>query len=69
MEDLYSPEFWAIVASKVREGQRKGQAVFNTAAEFHHKEAGELTGTVFDPFYQDAKVSAFLEKLADILTR
>ncbi len=68
MEDLFSPAFWEIVASKQREGQRYGQAVFNTTHEFHQEEARALTGSVCDPFYRDDNVKAFLTKLADMAT-
>lgn len=69
MEELFSPEFWAVVASKQREGQRKGQAIFNTAFSFFQTETRMLDGSVFDPFHQDSRIPVFLEKLADLLTR
>ena len=69
MEDLFSPEFWAIVASKQREGQRKGQAVFNTAADMFPQEVRFLSGTSVDPFYQDGNLRYFLEDLVERLTR
>lgn len=68
MEELFSKEFWAIVASKQREGQRKGQAVFNTAYDMFPKEVGEIVSTKWDPFYNDSRVSLFLEGLVTRLT-
>lgn len=69
MENLFSYKFWNAVARKQREGQRKGQSVFNSALEFYPSEAGALRGSSCDPFYQDGKVSAFLRKLADNVIR
>lgn len=70
MEDLFSPEFWAIVAKRQREGQRYGQAVYNTAADQFPRWAwGPLNGTLYDPFYRDERVPEFLICLVDILTK
>jgi hypothetical protein len=69
MEDLFSPEFWAIVSSKQREGQRKGQAIFNTAYDMFPQEVRYLDGSLYDPFYDDRKIGEFLERLVDRLTR
>lgn len=66
-EALYGPEFWAVVASKQREGQRKGQAVFNTAADFFPAET-RAVNSLYDPFYRDENVSPFLERLTELLT-
>jgi hypothetical protein len=69
MEDLFLPDFWAIVSGKMRNGQRKGQAVFNTAAEMFPEEVNRLHGTLWDPFYNDKMVGEFLTRLADLLTK
>lgn len=69
MEELFSPEFWAVVSSKQREGQRKGQAVFNTAADFFPTESRKLSGTFADPFYHDYRIEAFLTGIVEYLTR
>jgi hypothetical protein len=69
MEELFSLEFWDVVASKRREGQRKGQAIFNTAFYFWPIEARRLSDSTVDPFYQDGNIPYFLENLADLLTR
>jgi hypothetical protein len=68
MEDLFSYDFWQLVASRVREGQRRGQAVFNTAYYFYTDEVRVLDGSIYDPFYDDRKVEEFLTRLADLLT-
>lgn len=69
MEDLFPRVFWLMVADRQKSGQRYGQAVFNTAHFLYYEEARRLTGSLFDPFYGDDKVPAFLERLADLLTR
>lgn len=69
MEDLFSPDFWALVSAKQRQGQRYGQAVANTAFYFWPNLSRMLDGSLYDPFYQDSRVPEFLERLADLLTR
>ena len=69
MEDLFSPEFWALVSAKQRQEQRYGQAVANTAFYFFPEFTRQLDGSIYDPFYDDNRVPAFLERLADHITR
>ncbi len=69
MEDLFSPEFWEYVAAKQKQGQRRGQAIFNVAFFFWPIEARKLSGSTVDPFYQNGNVPYFLEELADLITR
>jgi hypothetical protein len=69
MEDLFLPDFWAVVSGKMRNGQRRGQAIFNTAYEMFPEEVRFLDGSLYDPFYDDRKIPEFLERLADRLTR
>lgn len=69
MEDLFLPEFWEYVRAKQRQGQRRGQAIFNVAYFFWPKEARILCSSPVDPFYQDGNIPYFLEELADLLTR
>lgn len=47
---------------------RRGQAVFNAAAELFPGPTRLLAGTSVDPFYQDSKVPFFLTQLLDLLT-
>ena len=42
---------------------RLGQAYFNYAEELYPKETNLLRGTEYDCFYDDNKISIFLEKL------
>ena len=42
---------------------RLGQAYFNYACELYPKETNQLRGTEYDCFYDDNKISIFLEKL------
>ena len=42
---------------------RLGQAYFNYAYELYPKETNQLRGTEYDCFYDDNKISIFLEKL------
>lgn len=69
MEDLFPFDFWTLVRAKQRQGQRYGQAVANTAFFFWPEHSRQLDGSLYDPFYQDDKVSEFLERLADLITR
>lgn len=43
-------------------GERRGQAYYNAAYEMNPAVA-HLCGTDVDPFYDDNKVGAFIEKL------
>lgn len=45
------------------EGQRWGQAVFNTAYAFYPDIIGPLTATPFDSFHHDARVDDFLNEV------
>lgn len=42
---------------------RLGQAYFNYAYELYPEETNQLRGTEYDCFYDDNKISIFLEKL------
>ena len=42
---------------------RLGQAYFNYAYELYPKETNQLRGSEYDCFYDDNKISIFLEKL------
>ena len=42
---------------------RLGQAYFNYACELYPEETNQLRGTEYDCFYDDNKISIFLEKL------
>jgi hypothetical protein len=69
MEDLFSYDFWKLVESRMREGQRKGQAIVNTAYYFYTDETRKLDGTLWDCFYDDRRIPEFLTRLLDLLTR
>lgn len=69
MEELFLPDFWARVSAKQNQGQRKGQAVFNVAADMFPQEVNLLSGSLCDPFYRDANVGEFLTQLVDLLTK
>jgi len=68
MEDLFSPEFWALVQSAQNRGQRRGQAIFNIAYEMFPDIVRELNTTQYDPFHRDERISEFLEELVNRLT-
>lgn len=68
MEDLFPPQFWEVVRSKQREGQRYGQAVFNTMCEYHPEESRYLVGSHVDPFYRDERVEAFITNVVELAT-
>jgi hypothetical protein len=68
MESLFDFVFWTRVAAKQRQGQRKGQAVFNVAADMFPVETREVN-SLYDPFYNDDKISEFLTALVEILTK
>jgi hypothetical protein len=62
-EELYSPDFWKSVAKRQQNGERYGQAVFNSAYGLFPDEAGSMVATDPDPFYNDSQVKAFLDEL------
>jgi hypothetical protein len=66
MESLFPAEFWNAVAVRQREGQRKGQAIYNTA-HLAYDRARWLGGSDCDPFYDDSKIGEFLEELTVLL--
>ena len=68
MRTIFSAEFWQMVREKEKEGQRNGQAVFNTAVHFWPETARRFSSTTYDPFYRDERVDIFLERVADHLT-
>lgn len=68
MQNLFGPEFWESVKTRKAEGQRQGQAIFNAAEQFYPAETNQLSGTLYDPFYNDANVFAFFERLLELLT-
>jgi hypothetical protein len=45
--------------------QRKGQALFNAIGETHPELYKKYTGTEYDCFYDDSKISKTLEKLLE----
>lgn len=45
--------------------ERLGQAIFNAAMELCPDQAKTLKGTEYDPFYDDDRISIFLDKLKD----
>jgi hypothetical protein len=57
-----------ILASfKQSRGERKGQAYFNALYETDIELATSIRGTDIDPFYDDAKVVLFLNKVTEDL--
>lgn len=44
-------------------GQRAGQAFMNTLFEYDREGYERLTGSLVDPFYDDTKIPAALDKL------
>ncbi len=48
-------------------GERKGQAYFNALYETNIELAESIVGTDIDPFYDDAKVVPFLNKVTEFL--
>lgn len=55
------PYFKAGVIYRQRvQGQRFGQAVFNTASYYWPNEVRPLAGSSYDPFHRDEKVEEFL---------
>ena len=68
INDLTAPIFWEAVRKRKENGERYGQAVFNTTAGLFPEEAGKLVGTDLDPFYNDSVVKHFLAAVADLLS-
>jgi hypothetical protein len=68
VNNLASPAFWEVVTKRQQNGERYGQAVFNTACVLFPEECGKLNGTELDPFYNDRAVKSFLEALTNLLT-
>ena len=63
------PYFKAGVIYRQRvEGQRFGQAVFNTASYYWPQEVRPLAGSIHDPFHNDAKVEDFLNVVLERVT-
>ncbi|AXQ63468.1 hypothetical protein SEA_COMRADE_235 [Streptomyces phage Comrade] len=69
MNDLFSPIFWKSVANRQANGERYGQAVFNSAYGLFPNEVGEMVATELDPFYDDSRVKLFLAGLTDRLDK
>ena len=44
---------------------RAGQALFNVLDDQHTDIANEIRGSVFDPFYDNSVIVAFLEEICD----
>lgn len=57
---LFPAMFWNAVQRRQDNGQRFGQAVFNTAYGLYPHEVNEVRATQWDPFYDDARVDQFL---------
>lgn len=66
---VFPREYWSGWAVKVHQGQRRGQAAFNTIHELWPEVADSLRGSVYDPFYNDSKMDAFLDEVMERLTR
>jgi hypothetical protein len=45
---------------------RKGQEAFNKLWEENPAVASAITGTEFDPFYDDSKLEAFYKKVEEL---
>ena len=65
VNDLFSPIFWKSVANRQANGERYGQAVFNSAYGLFPNEVGEMVATELDPFYNDGRVKSFIAALAN----
>lgn len=44
-------------------GQRQGQYAFNKLYEMNPTIASKIRGTEFDPFYNDSRISLFLDEV------
>ncbi|AZU97287.1 hypothetical protein SEA_FRANCOB_246 [Streptomyces phage Francob] len=65
VNDLFAPIFWKSVATRQANGERYGQAVFNSAYGLFPNEVGEMVATELDPFYNDSAVKHFLAALTN----
>jgi hypothetical protein len=65
VNELFSSTFWKSVATRQANGERYGQAVFNSAHELFLDEVGELATTELNPFYNDNAVKHFLAALTN----
>lgn len=63
VNELFSAIFWKSVAKRQENGERYGQAVFNSAYGLFPNEVGEIVATELDPFYNDSRVKRFLDGL------
>ena len=66
--DLFSPIFWKSVKNRQENGERYGQAVFNSAYGLFPNEVGKMVATELDPFYNDSRVKNFLADLTNQLS-
>lgn len=66
---FFPPLFWQSVARRQMNGERFGQAVFNTAYGMFPDEVGEVVATQWDPFYNDERVNEFLARLENRLKK
>jgi len=64
---FFPQAFWDTTDFRISEGQRYGQAVFDTAVQFY-EEAEQLAGSSVDCFHRDENVESFLISLTDLLT-
>jgi hypothetical protein len=67
--EVSTPLFWDSVQRRQRNGERFGQAVFNTAYGLYPDIVGEVAHTSWDPYYNDERVNKFLSGLAGRLAQ
>lgn len=67
INDLTAPIFWESVRKRKENGERYGQAVFNTTYGLFPEEVGKLVATDLDPFHNDSVVKHFLAAVANLL--
>ena len=46
---------------------RKGQQAFNDLYQSHPEIADKIRGTMADPFYQDSRLEAFHQRVAELM--
>ena len=46
---------------------RAGQIAFNDFAEKYPELVDKITGTIYDPFYDDSKITIFYQKVNTLL--
>lgn len=63
ISELYGKGFWLSVSMRQKNGERYGQAVFNSAYGLFPDEAGTMVATELDPFHNDTRVKEFLDAL------